>query len=61
MGNDFSIQIGDWKLEIAVRDDWTQVCIVTSEKPANYHYVRLSPAQAEEMREYLNHALPVRQ
>jgi hypothetical protein len=53
------IQIVDWKLQIDISDADTRVCIITNDKPHSYRYVRLTPKQAEQLRDYLHDNLPV--
>ena len=61
MGSDLKLKVGDWALEVSVKDSWVQVAIVTDDQPPKTHYMRLTHAQAEELQEYLYCNMPIRQ
>lgn len=53
------LHIGDWKLQVDVSDADTRICIITDDAPNSYRWVRMSPRQAVELRDYLNATVPV--
>jgi hypothetical protein len=60
MGSEpLTLAVSGWTFEVKVNDHWAQFAIVTDDDPKVTHYVRLSHKQAHELREYLDHNLPI--
>jgi hypothetical protein len=50
------LPVDDWKLQIDHNDAGMTVSIIN--KVGEFRYIRISPAQAQQLKRYLNSALP---
>lgn len=50
------LPVGDWKLQIDHNDHETSIAIMNEK--GEYRYIRITMAQAQRLKDHLNHTLP---